>query len=128
MLRIGKRSILVTLVVMLAATALNAPGALAGRKNFLVRSGASATVVRGQGCQVTKNPDHSITVACSRGNWALVRWSVATNARPSVWVNSAHPLSHRPVFKQAVVSGTQGYTISQIVHSNTISSVLISGF
>ncbi len=121
--RSSKLSIPAALAVVLATSGFAVPSALAGHKFGSALTGDSAKIVLSQGCQVTKNPDHSIAVVCNQGKWALLRWSVSTNGSVSATVHAAHRLRYDPAVKQATIAGQPGYTVSQRVHSNTISFV-----
>jgi hypothetical protein len=92
--------------------------------------GASATVLRVDGCRIAHNADRSISVDCPKGHWAVLQWTFRTR-RPDLppshfAVNSARPLTYPAKVHETSPDGFSMIvkTVTQRVHANTIASVV----
>jgi hypothetical protein len=112
------------LTLLLALLALAAPVA-AYASTTVTRTGDNTYSVQANGCQVTKNADHSVTVHCSGSHYAALHWSFLGTSKPSVTVSAAHSLKYPLTLTrdQGRVANKSAYTVTQLVHDNTIYSV-----
>jgi hypothetical protein len=110
------------LTLLLALLALAAPvAAYAGAS--LSHPGDQASVAQAGGCQVTRNADHSITVHCPAGHWAELHWSFRAHAATTATVTCReHRCRYTPTIKATRQDLLTAYTVTERVHSNTITS------
>lgn len=86
--------------------------------------------VTANGCRVTKNPDHSISVACPRGHWAKLQWHfLGTGPVAAVTVAAAHRCrfsAHAQDLGRSGIKNSDAYVVTEPVHHTRIDSVTLS--
>jgi hypothetical protein len=114
----------ITLLVALVA-ALSVPGVAYGYIHRTTMHGDDATVTA-NGCKVTRNADHSITVACPAGHWAKLTWNVVGQMQPYAAVDcQPHTCSHLPAVRNLgrLHAADYLYRVTELIHHNRLVSM-----
>jgi hypothetical protein len=115
----------VALLLAALAAALSVPGVAYGYIHRTTPHGDDATVTA-NGCKVTKNTDHSITVACPAGDWAKLTWRVIGQAQPHASVDcQPHACFHRPAVRRLgrLHANDYIYRVTELIHHNRLVSM-----
>jgi hypothetical protein len=116
-------------MAVLAALALALPttaSALFGTRS----APADEATITADGCRVTKNRDHSVTVRCPAGRWATLEWVfLGTGTQIATITCLEGPCIRKPSVTGLGRSGIKnldGYRVIQRVQHNRVASAAVA--
>ena len=104
---------------------LSVPATAEAVTERVVTDPADSGSIRANGCEVTKNRDHSVTVNCPVGHSAVLSWSVIGSTEPHAAISSAQPCRYQPTVRDLgrFHASDHLYRITQRVHHNVVISM-----
>jgi hypothetical protein len=107
-------------VLAVLVAALSLPVAAQAYIQRTTSPGDGATV-KANGCNATRNADHSVTIACPPGHRAKLSWTLIGRMQPNVTVDcQPHACFYQPSVREVghLHANNYIYSVTELVHHN----------